>query len=46
MNPLIEEIKHLEKIQGYDVTRSVATAPWPLHKRIMYSVRYPKVDIE
>ena len=44
LNPLIEEVKLLEPVQGYGVGRTVAVLPWPLSKRVMYTARYPCLD--
>lgn len=41
LNPLIEEVKLLEPVNGYGTGRTVAVCPWPMSKRLMYTARYP-----
>lgn len=44
VNPMIERIDRLEDVEGYEVMRQVANAPWPLSNRVVFVARYPCID--
>ena len=44
LNPLIEEVKLLDPVNGYGTGRTVAVCPWPMSKRLMYTARYPCIN--
>ena len=43
---MIDSIDELEPVQGYNVTKTTANAPWPLSKRIIFAARYLCLDHE
>ena len=43
---MIDSIQELQPVQGINVTKTTATAPWPMSKRVMFAVRYPCIDYE
>lgn len=44
INPMLADLQYLKDEQGYGVTKTVANAPWPLYKRLTYTVRFPMPD--
>ena len=46
VNSMIDSIQELEPVQGINVTKTTANAPWPMSKRVMFAARYPCIDYE
>lgn len=44
INTMIDSIEELEPVQGIKISKSVANAPWPLSKRVVFAARYPCLD--
>lgn len=44
VNPMIEKIERLPDVEGYEVLRQEANAPWPLSNRVVFVARYPCID--
>ncbi len=44
VNTMLIEVVDLQPVQGVPVARSIADAPWPLSKRMMYTARYISVN--
>ena len=46
INSMIDSVEELEPVQGYNVTKTTANAPWPLSKRVIFAARYPCIHHE